>query len=272
MSETAAVAADTPRSGTGPPDQGAAPQGRPAVAPDGEGGDELAFPNDDAPVLFLSAIGRHYQQGEAVLEILKGAELAVWPGQSVALVAPSGAGKSTLLHVAGLLEYPDDGEVYIDKVPTSTLSDGQRTRLRRTELGFVYQFHHLLPEFSALENVMLPQMIRGLSRTEASKRATDLLNYLGLKDRVTHRPAELSGGEQQRVAIARAVANAPRILLADEPTGNLDPKTSDRVFGALTQLVRASGLAMICATHNMEIASRMDRRVTLKDGAVVELD
>jgi lipoprotein-releasing system ATP-binding protein len=190
----------------------------------------------------------------------------------VALVAPSGAGKSTLLHVAGLLEYPDDGEVYIDKVPTSTLSDGQRTRLRRTELGFVYQFHHLLPEFSALENVMLPQMIRGLSRTEASKRATELLNYLGLKDRVTHRPAELSGGEQQRVAIARAVANAPRILLADEPTGNLDPKTSDRVFGALTQLVRASGLAMICATHNMEIASRMDRRVTLKDGAVVELD
>ncbi len=190
----------------------------------------------------------------------------------MALVAPSGAGKSTLLHVAGLLEYPDDGEVYIDKVPTSTLSDGQRTRLRRTELGFVYQFHHLLPEFSALENVMLPQMIRGLSRKEASKRATELLNYLGLKDRVTHRPAELSGGEQQRVAIARAVANAPRILLADEPTGNLDPKTSDRVFGALTQLVRASGLAMICATHNMEIAARMDRRVTLKDGAVVELE
>ena len=271
MSETAAVA-DTPRSGTGPPDKGAAPQARPAASPDGEGGDELPFPNDDAPVLFLSAIGRHYQQGEAVLEILKGAELAVWPGQSVALVAPSGAGKSTLLHIAGLLEYPDDGEVYIDKVPTSTLSDGQRTRLRRTELGFVYQFHHLLPEFSALENVMLPQMIRGLSRTEASKRATELLSYLGLKDRVTHRPAELSGGEQQRVAIARAVANAPRILLADEPTGNLDPKTSDRVFGALTQLVRASGLAMICATHNMEIASRMDRRVTLKDGAVVELE
>jgi lipoprotein-releasing system ATP-binding protein len=271
MSETAAVA-DTPRSGTGPPDKGAAPQARPAVAPDGEGGDELPFPNDDAPVLFLSAIGRHYQQGEAVLEILKGAELAVWPGQSVALVAPSGAGKSTLLHIAGLLEYPDDGEVYIDKVPTSTLSDAQRTRLRRTELGFVYQFHHLLPEFSALENVMLPQMIRGLSRKEASTRATELLNYLGLKERVTHRPAELSGGEQQRVAIARAVANAPRILLADEPTGNLDPKTSDRVFGALTQLVRASGLAMICATHNMEIASRMDRRVTLKDGAVVELE
>ena len=181
-----------------------------------------------------------------MLEILKGAELAVWPGQSVALVAPSGAGKSTLLHVAGLLEYPDAGEVYIDQVATSTLSDGQRTRLRRTEIGFVYQFHHLLPEFSALENVILPQMIRGLSRKEAASRATELLNYLGLKDRLTHRPAELSGGEQQRVAIARAVANAPRILLADEPTGNLDPRTSERVFGALTQLVRASGLAMIC--------------------------
>jgi len=190
----------------------------------------------------------------------------------VALVAPSGAGKSTLLHVGGLLEYPDAGEVYIDRLATSTLSDGQRTRLRRTEVGFVYQFHHLLPEFSALENVILPQMIRGLSRKEAASRATELLNYLGLKDRLTHRPAELSGGEQQRVALARAVANAPRILLADEPTGNLDPRTSERVFGALTQLVRASGLAMICATHNMDIAARMDRRVTLKDGAVVELE
>ena len=151
----------------------------------------------------------------------------------MALVAPSGAGKSTLLHVAGLLEYPDAGEVYIDQVATSTLSDAQRTRLRRTEIGFVYQFHHLLPEFSALENVMLPQMIRGLSRKEAANRATELLNYLGLKDRLTHRPAELSGGEQQRVAIARAVANAPRILLADEPTGNLDPRTvRARVQGA----------------------------------------
>ena len=152
------------------------------------------------------------------------------------------------------------------------MSDSQRTRLRRTEIGFVYQFHHLLPEFSAIENVILPQMIRGLSRKEAANRATELLNYLGLKDRLTHRPSELSGGEQQRVAIARAVANAPRILLADEPTGNLDPQTSEQVFGALTQLVRASGLAMICATHNMDIAARMDRRVTLKDGAVVEME
>ena len=271
MNETVSIV-DTPRSGTGPPRNDAASRAQAAVSPDAGGADALAFPHDDAPVLFLSGIERHYNQGDAVLEILKGAELAVWPGQSVALVAPSGAGKSTLLHIAGLLEYPDVGEVYIDRLATSTLSDAQRTRLRRTEIGFVYQAHHLLPEFSALENVMLPQMIRGLSRKEAANRATELLNYLGLKDRLTHRPAELSGGEQQRVALARAVANAPRILLADEPTGNLDPRTSERVFGALTQLVRASGLAMICATHNMDLAARMDRRVTLRDGAVVELE
>ncbi len=240
-----------------------------ASASDGGG---VARTQDDAPVLFLDSIDRYYRQGEAILEILKGAELAVWPGQSVALVAPSGAGKSTLLHIAGLLEYPDAGEVYIEGVATSTLSDAQRTRLRRTEVGFVYQAHHLLPEFSALENVVLPQMIRGLSRKEAGNRAAELLSYLGLGSRLTHRPSELSGGEQQRVAIARAVANAPRVLLADEPTGNLDPRTSERVFGALTQLVRASGLAMICATHNMDIAARMDRRVTLRDGAVVELE
>jgi lipoprotein-releasing system ATP-binding protein len=206
------------------------------------------------------------------LDILKGAELAIWPGQSVALVAPSGAGKSTLLHIAGLLEHPDGGEVYLDQVATSRLSDAERTRIRRVDVGFVYQFHHLLMEFSAIENVIMPQMVRGLSRREAVARATDLLNYLGLKERLTHRPAELSGGEQQRVAIARAVANAPRLLLADEPTGNLDPKTSEHVFGALTQLVRASGLAVLVATHNMDIAGRMDRRVTLKDGLVVELD
>jgi lipoprotein-releasing system ATP-binding protein len=226
---------------------------------------------EDLPIVFLSAVDRSYRQGDAVLEILKGAELAVWSGQSVALVAPSGAGKSTLLHIAGLLEHADAGEVYIDQVATSRLSDGERTRIRRKDIGFVYQFHHLLPEFSALENVMLPQMIRGLSRKEARDRAMELLSYLGLKERLTHRPAELSGGEQQRVAIARAVANAPRILLADEPTGNLDPRTSDHVFGALTQLVRASGLAAIVATHNMDIAGRMDRRVTLRDGQVVEM-
>jgi len=225
---------------------------------------------DDAPILFLHGVDRVYRQGAAALEILRGVELALWPGQSVALVAPSGAGKSTLLHVAGLLEHPDAGEVYIDKIPTTRLSDSERTRLRRTEIGFVYQFHHLLPEFSALENVMLPQMIRGLGRKEARDRAQELLSYLGLRNRVTHRPSELSGGEQQRVAIARAVANAPRILLADEPTGNLDPHTAEHVFNALTQLTRASGLAVIVATHNMDIAGRMDRRVTLRDGQVVE--
>jgi lipoprotein-releasing system ATP-binding protein len=223
------------------------------------------------PAIFLHAVERRYKQGEATLEILTGAELAVWAGQSVALIGPSGAGKSTLLHIAGLLEHPEAGEVYIDGTATSTLSDGERTRMRRMEIGFVYQFHHLLPDFTALENVMLPQMIRGLSKKEARVRAAELLGYLGLKERVVHRPSELSGGEQQRVAIARAVANAPRILIADEPTGNLDPKTSGHVFGALTQLVKASGLAAIVATHNMDLASRMDRRVTLQDGKVVEL-
>ena len=228
--------------------------------------------NDKQPAIFLHAVERRYHQGEATLEILDRAELAVWPGQSVALIGPSGAGKSTLLHVAGLLEHADAGEVYLDGVATSGLADVQRTRMRRADIGFVYQFHHLLPEFTALENVMLPQMIGGLTRAEAKRRSTELLNYLGLKERLTHRPAELSGGEQQRVAIARAVANAPRVLLADEPTGNLDPRTSALVFGTLEQLVRASGLAAIVATHNMELAQRMDRRVTIRDGLVVELD
>jgi lipoprotein-releasing system ATP-binding protein len=227
---------------------------------------------EEPAILFLHGIDRHYRQGDVTLEILKGAELAIWPGQSVALVAPSGAGKSTLLHVAGLLEQPDAGEVYVDQIATSRLSDAERTRIRRVEIGFIYQFHHLLMEFSAIENVIMPQMVRGLSRPEATRRATDLLGYLGLKERLTHRPAELSGGEQQRVAIARAVANAPRILLADEPTGNLDPHTSDHVFSALIQLVQASGLAVVVATHNMDIAARMDRRVTIRDGLVVELD
>jgi lipoprotein-releasing system ATP-binding protein len=226
---------------------------------------------NDNPLLFLHGIERRYRQGENTLEILNGAELAVWAGQSVALIAPSGAGKSTLLHIAGLLEHPDAGEVYIGEAATSGLSDVERTRIRRAEIGFIYQFHHLLPEFSALENVMLPQMIGGLSKKEARERASELLSYLGLKPRLSHRPAELSGGEQQRVAIARAVANAPRVLLADEPTGNLDPRTSEHVFSALSQLVRATGLAAIIATHNMDIAARMDRRVTLRDGRVVEL-
>ena len=175
------------------------------------------------PALFFSGVERRYPQREGALEILRGTDLAIWPGELVALVAPSGAGKSTLLHLAGLLERPDGGEVYIGGQPTAAMSDGERTRLRREEMGFVYQFHHLLPEFSALENVVLPQLIRGRGRKEAEARAAELLSFLGLKERLPHRPAELSGGEQQRVAIARAVANGPRLLLADEPTGNLDP-------------------------------------------------
>ena len=227
--------------------------------------------DEEHPLVFLHGVSRQFRQGDATLDILRGAELAVWSGQLVALVAPSGAGKSTLLHIAGLLEQPDAGEVYIDAVATTHMSDMQRTRIRRSDIGFVYQFHHLLPEFSALENVMMPQLIRGLTGKEAHARSVELLNYLGLKDRLTHRPAELSGGEQQRVAIARAVANAPRILLADEPTGNLDVRTADHVFAALGQLVRASGLAAVIATHNMDIAAQMDRRVTIRDGLVVEM-
>jgi lipoprotein-releasing system ATP-binding protein len=227
---------------------------------------------EDVPVIYLHEIKRQYMQGEAPLTILDGAKLALWAGQSVALVAPSGAGKSTLLHIAGLLETPDDGEVYVAGAPTSQLTDIERTQIRRTEIGFVYQSHRLLPEFSAIENVMLPQMIRGLRRSETIKRSTEILGYLGLGDRLKHRPAELSGGEQQRVAIARAVANAPRALLADEPTGNLDPHTSDHVFQALMQLVKATGVAMLIATHNMELAGRMDRRVSLSNGQVVELE
>jgi lipoprotein-releasing system ATP-binding protein len=220
----------------------------------------------------LDGIVRRYHQGENLVEVLRGADLAVHAGQSVALIAPSGSGKSTLLHIAGLLETPDEGEVTVGGVATSTLDDVQRTALRRDEMGFVYQMHRLLPEFSAAENVMIPQMIAGLTRDEARTRAKELLSYLGMGHRLDHRPAELSGGEQQRVAIARAVANAPHVLLADEPTGNLDPETADHVFTTLMQLTRASGLAALIATHNMELAGRMDRRVTLRDGHIVEVD
>lgn len=229
------------------------------------------FAEDIAPALALVGVARRYQQGEGQIEILRNADFMIEHGQSVALVAPSGSGKSTLLHLAGLLEHPDEGEVFIDGRATSKLSDAERTRIRRLHVGFVYQFHHLLGEFSALENVALPQMIRGLSRRAADERAKDLLSYLGLGRRLTHRPSELSGGEQQRVAIARALANAPRLLLADEPTGNLDPRTSDHVFGALAELVHATGVAALIATHNLDLAAQMDRRVTLRDGAVVEL-
>ena len=223
------------------------------------------------PALYVSKVQRRYPQGEGFLEVLRGADLAIWPGEIVALVAPSGTGKSTLLHVAGLLEKPDGGEVFVAGRPTAAMDDAGRTTLRRTDLGFVYQFHHLLPEFSALENVVMPQLIRGLPRAEAKARASQLLSFLGLAQRLDHRPAELSGGEQQRVAIARAVANTPRVLLADEPTGNLDPHTAGHVFTTLLQIVRASGLGAMIATHNMDLAARMDRRVTIREGLVVQL-
>jgi lipoprotein-releasing system ATP-binding protein len=228
-------------------------------------------PSQPRPTLFLSKVERRYPQGEGFLEVLRGADLAIWPGEIVALVAPSGTGKSTLLHVAGLLEKPDGGEVFVGSRPTAGMGDQERTRLRREDLGFVYQFHHLLPEFSALENVVIPQLIRGLPKSEAQERARQILAFLGLGKRLDHRPAELSGGEQQRVAIARAVANAPRLLLADEPTGNLDPHTADRVFQTLVSIVRASKLAALIATHNMDLAARMDRRVTIRDGLVVPM-
>ncbi len=234
-------------------------------------GNDLGGEPGPTPALWLEKIERRYGRGETTVEVLNGADLTLWPGQSVALIAPSGAGKSTLLHLAGLLERPSGGEVYVGGAPTSAMSDDKRTALRRVEIGFVYQFHHLLPEFSALENIVLPQMIRELGRKEAARRAHELLSYLGLAARETHRPAELSGGEQQRVAIARAVANAPRVLLADEPTGNLDPKTADHVFGTLTELVKASRVAALVATHNLDLAARMDRRVTLRDGRVEEM-
>jgi lipoprotein-releasing system ATP-binding protein len=221
--------------------------------------------------LELSGITRSFDEGDRQLHILKGADLRIEAGEMVALVAASGTGKSTLLHIAGLLERPDDGDVFLGPVNCSDLSDNERTSIRRNDIGFVYQFHHLLPEFTAQENIMMPQMIRGLPKTVAADRADELLDYMRLGDRGKHRPSELSGGEQQRVAVARAVANAPRILLLDEPTGNLDPKTANYVFDALSALVRASGVATMFATHNLELAGRMDRAITLQDGHVKDL-
>lgn len=223
---------------------------------------EIAFP------LSLRGIKRTFVQGDRQLEVLKDVSLDLRPGEIVALVGQSGSGKSTLLHIAGLLEQPDDGDVVVDSKAAGRLGDRERTALRRRFLGFVYQYHHLLPEFSAIENVMLPQMLNGLSRSEARVRAADLLAMVQLKDRGEHRPGRLSGGEQQRVAIARAVANAPRVLLADEPTGNLDASTADVVFRQLLALVRETGMAALVATHNPELAARMDRTVTLKEGVL----
>ena len=221
-------------------------------------------------VLRLDKVERHYNQGDTELAILRGADFALKRGEIVALVAPSGAGKSTLLHVAGLLERPDAGEVHLDGQPCSSLSDDARTGRRRRDIGFVYQFHHLLPEFTALENIMMPQLISGLPQKVAAERAAQLLDYMRIGHRAEHRPSELSGGEQQRVAIARAVANAPLVLFADEPTGNLDPQTAGYVFEALEALVRQSGLSALIATHNHELAGLMDRRVTIAEGLVVD--
>jgi lipoprotein-releasing system ATP-binding protein len=221
--------------------------------------------------LELRAVGRVYRSGDDNLPVLRGADLVLRPGEIVALVAPSGSGKSTLLHLAGLLEKPDSGQVLIDGVDAGSLADAGRTAIRRDRIGFVYQFHHLLPEFTALENVILPQMIRGVSRAEAAIRAAQLLDGFGLTPRAAHFPGKLSGGEQQRVAIARALANRPGVLLADEPTGNLDVATSGRVFGELLHLVRDQGVAALIATHNPDLAAKMDRRVTLRDGRVVPL-
>jgi len=222
--------------------------------------------------LELKGISKSYLRGEpGEVQVLRGADLALHAGEVVALVAPSGAGKSTLLHIAGLLDTPDEGEVRVAGEDVSGKGDRRRTRVRRQEVGFVYQFHHLLPEFTALENIVLPQLANGTSQQAAAARAAELLDTVGLAARADHRPAALSGGEQQRVAFCRALANSPRILLADEPTGNLDPATSDQVFAALMTLVRGTGLSALIATHNLELAARMDRQVKLENGVLVPL-
>ena len=216
--------------------------------------------------LVLSDIQRTFHQAGNDLQVLRGAAVLIASGETVALVGPSGAGKSTLLHIAGLLERPDGGEVIVDGEACSDLSDDRRTALRRTAIGFIYQFHHLLPEFTALENVVVPQMIAGVSKSAARKRASELLGMVGLSEREGHRPAKLSGGEQQRVAIARALANSPKVLIADEPTGNLDQETAERVFELLMRLTRETGVAALVATHNPDLAARMDRTLTLRNG------
>jgi len=225
------------------------------------------------PVLVLDGIEKSYNRGTpGEIKVLQGACLTLAKGEVVALVAPSGAGKSTLLHIAGLLDAADAGSVKLGGHDMAGLSDRKRTRARRQDIGFIYQFHHLLPEFSALENITLPQLANGIAPSVAEKRGLDLLAQVGVAERANHRPAELSGGEQQRVAFCRALANAPKLLLADEPTGNLDPATSDQVFGTLMDLVRDTGLSALIATHNRELASRMDRVVRLHDGQLVDAD
>jgi len=221
--------------------------------------------------LALDGIERTFKQAGNDLHVLRGASVSIRRGETVALVGPSGAGKSTLLHIAGLLERPDGGDVIVGGTSCRRLGDDARTALRRTAIGFVYQFHHLLPEFSALENIVVPQMIAAASKSAARDRALDLLGMVGLADRATHRPAKLSGGEQQRVAIARALANSPDVLIADEPTGNLDQETAERVFALLMQLTRDTGVAALVATHNPDLAARMDRKLTLRNGVLEEV-
>ncbi len=222
------------------------------------------------PVLSVRGLRRTYVTGAGGLEVLKGVDLDIRPGEIVGLIGPSGSGKSSLLHAAGLLEHPNGGRVFVSGVDCTNLPERERTRIRLGELGFVYQFHHLLPEFSAVDNVALPQRIAGKSLPVAQARAQELLTHLGLAQRLTHQPAQLSGGEQQRVAIARALANKPRLLLADEPTGNLDPATSRAVFQSLSTLTKTEGVAALIATHNMELAGWMDRVFALKDGHLEE--
>jgi lipoprotein-releasing system ATP-binding protein len=221
--------------------------------------------------LEMQKVSRQYRQGDSVINVLREASLAIRGGEMTALVGPSGSGKSTLLNIAGLLERPSAGDVIIDGTPTGALGSRSRGRLRGSHVGFVFQFHRLLPEFSALENVMIPQMLAGLSRLEAESRAEQLLGMVGLADRSEHRSGALSGGEQQRAAIARAVANAPRVLLADEPTGNLDPQTADEVFQHLRKIVQGTAAAALIVTHNERLAATMDRRLTIRDGQIVEL-
>ena len=225
----------------------------------------------DKTALNIENIYRRYQQGNEVLHVLNGVNLKITPGEMVGLVGQSGSGKSTLLHLAGLLEQPSAGAIFVDGVNCGTLSESERTALRTTDIGFIYQFHHLLPEFTALENVMVPQLIAGLDKTEAINRSKSLLDMVGLSERLNHRPSRLSGGEQQRVAIVRSIANVPRVVLADEPTGNLDPKTSFSVFEQLHEIIRMSNIAMLVATHNIELADKMDRKVSMDKGKIIEL-
>lgn len=221
-------------------------------------------------LLELSGVSKRFHAGQAnELTILNDANLTLSKGEIVGLVAPSGAGKSTLLHICGLLDTADEGSVSVDGIELSGATDAMRTKTRREDIGFIYQFHHLLPEFSALENLVIPQMTNGLSLSKAEQRSQELLAWVGLEKRVDHRPAELSGGEQQRVAFCRAMCNAPKLLLADEPTGNLDPATSEHMFELLLKLVRETGLTALIATHNLDLAARMDRQVTLEAGRVV---